>query len=199
MSKNTKHSKTLEEMESDEDDTLEYVAPQPVTKQTRQKKQSIPEQFATELPSNLASNLAYNIPPKIKKPRKPLSDEQKQILVERLALARQKKKEIDDAMKSVKAEEAAAHLAQKQMRILEQARLIKKKQKNELKAIENTPVEPLVKAKKPKVVYVEEEDESSEEEEIIVKKPKKKNTNKAPVVPPTPSPVQQSQFQFRFL
>jgi hypothetical protein len=129
--------------------------------------------------------------PKPKKKRN-ISEEQKQVLRERLKLAHAKKAELAEARRKVKEEEEQNHLAQKQLAILEQARLIKQRQKKEIETITNVPsltnVPNIVpqkqstkstvvnngakgtgftslKKKQPKIKYVIEESESEEEEE----------------------------------
>lgn len=200
-----KKAEITEPMSSDDDDELEYVAPLTVTKKANAKKQlapQIPAQPVAELTTNLATNLATNLPTKPKQKRN-ISEAQKEVLRERLKVAHARKKELADARKALREEEEQNHLAQKQIALLEQARLIKQKHKNELKAIKSTPVEPVAKSKKQKVVYVEESSSEEEEQVVVVKKQKKtKNTNKKEEAIEYQQPIEQpiqSSFQFRFL
>jgi hypothetical protein len=171
----------LEEFSSDEE--LQAIS---VPKKQVQPK-NLPELQAVAPPE---------VAPVKQRKKKNLSEEQKEVLRERLKVAHQRKAELAEARRKVKAEEEENHLAKKQLAILEQARLIKQRQKKEIEAIAKA-APPGDKPKKaPKIKYVVD-DESSEEEEVVVVK--KKRTPKAPAPEPIPEPVpQQSQSQFKF-
>jgi exonuclease VII large subunit len=162
-----KKAQIAEIPDDESDDQLEFIASKSVSNQGKTSNIHAEQ----ELP-HVAQ--PYAIKEKKPKQKRQVSEEQKKVLMERLQVAHQRKQELAAARRAVKQEEEENHLAQKQLRILEQARLIKQRQKSELKAIDQTPTEPIKKEKKKKqvVVYVDDEDESSEEEIII--KPKKK-------------------------
>jgi hypothetical protein len=175
--------------ESDSDDDLEQL---PVYK-TKPVSKPLPELQAT-LPS-VQSETPQGVAPKKKRN---ISEEQKEILRERLKVAHARKAELAAARKAVKEEEEQNHLAKKQLAILEQARLIKQKQKKEMETIVKATPQGDKPKKSPKVKYVYEEESESEEEVIVVKK---KRTPKQPVQQPVAQPVAQPVqpgFQIKF-
>jgi hypothetical protein len=126
---------------------------------------------------------------KKEKKKRNISEEQKAILIERLKTAHARKAELTEARRKVKAEEEENHMAKKQLIILEQARLIKQRQKKEIDAVSLKPSETPSVKKSPKVKYIVEEESSSEEEEIVVVKKKRTPKQSAPAPPPPPAPV----------
>jgi len=137
---------------------------------------------------------------KKEKKKRNISEEQKAILIERLKTAHARKAELTEARRKVKEEEESNHLAKKQLAILEQARLIKQRQKKELDAVTITPSGDKPK-KTPKVKYIYESESESEDEIVVVKK--KKSPKKSEPVPPPPQPVQavqepQPAFKIKF-
>lgn len=184
--------------QDESDDDLEYKPYQSNISQhsvSGKKSAKLDGKIEEKIPIPYQSGDVYTQPPKKKRN---LTEEHKEALRERLKIAHQRKKELAEQRALVRQEEEENHLAKKQLAILEQARLIKQKQKKELNAIKSTPVE--TKKKQAKIVYVEESDESEEEEEVIIKK--KKTTNKAPVqnnIPPVVPHTPVSNFQFRFI
>lgn len=192
MAKNTKLKEILEDSSDDE---LEYSAAKQVIKPIDPEPVSAPSPI---------------IQPKPKpKQKRNLSEEQREVLRERMRMAHARKMELAAQRKAVKEEEEQNLLAQKQLRILEQARLIKQNHKKQLKAIDDTPVEPIMTVKpigtKKKVKYVvESESEESEEEVVVVKKKSKAKARVEPVVPtapvaaPEPAYVKPS-FGFKFV
>jgi hypothetical protein len=212
MPRKEKNEDILEEVSDDE---LQYVAPQmqptPTLKKSKMTLEKIP-QISRDLnnvnpanpqisqPINALSSL-QEIPKtegsvsKKQKQKRNISEEQKQILRERIKIATAKKMELAEQRKQARTIEEENHLAQKQLRILEQARLIKQNHKKQLKAIEETPIQPVMtvinKGKKTQYV-VESESESEEEQPVIVIK-KKKSAKQVPPEPapaPTPAPAQ---------
>jgi len=191
MSKNQKLKEILEESSDDE---IQYITPKQVTKQVIQEPVSAPAQI---------------IPPKPKQKRN-LSEEQREVLRQRMKIAHAKKMELAAQRQAVKDEEEQNLLAQKQLRILEQARLIKQNHKKQLKSIDDTPIEPIMTVKpigtKKKIKYVvESESEESEEEVVVVKKKSKAKAKPepehVPVAPIAPAPVAfvKPSFGFKFV
>ena len=168
--------------DDESDNELEYVAP-PV----KQPKQQI---ATTPLEAQ---------PPKPKQKRN-ITEEHKQALRERLVLAHQRKQELAEERRKQKEAIEAEYNKKKEMKIMMEAERLKRVREKELKKMEL----PKTK-KKPVVVYYDEDDnEESEEEEIIIK-PKKKQQPKPvqqqpqPVTPVYQQPIQQPQFQIKFL
>jgi hypothetical protein len=188
-----KNQKLKEILEESSDDEIQYTTPKQVTNPVVQ------ETITTSQP---------NIQPKPKQKRN-LSDEQREVLRQRMKIAHARKMELAEQRKAVRDEEEQNLLAQKQLRILEQARLIKQNHKKQLKSIDDTPVDPIMKVKpvesKKKVKYiVESESEDSEEEVVVVKKKSKKPAAApvAPVAPPVAPPVTvftKPSFGFKFV
>jgi hypothetical protein len=121
--------------------------------------------------------------------KKNLSEQQKEVLRERLKVAHARKKELAEARRAVKEQDEENHMVKKQLAILEQARLIKQRQKKEIDAVSLKPTETVSVKKTPKVKYIVEEDSSSEEEEIVVVKKKRTPKKSEPAPPPPPAPV----------
>ena len=172
-----KNQKLKELLAESSDDDIEYTTPKQVTNQIVQ------EPMATPQP---------NIQPKPKQKRN-LSEEQREVLRQRMKMAHAKKMELAAQRQAVRDEEEQNLLAQKQLRILEQARLIKQNHKKQIKAIDDTPVDPIVKVKpvesKKKVKYVVESESEDSEEEVVVVKKKSKKPATAPVAPTAVAPV----------
>lgn len=175
--------------DDESDNELEYVAP-PV-KQPKQQIATTPLEVQAKLP------LAQ--PPKPKQKRN-ITEEHKQALRERLVLAHQRKQELAEERRKQKEAIEAEYNKKKEMKIMMEAERLKRVREKELKKMEL----PKTK-KKPVVVYYDEDDnEESEEEEIIIK-PKKKQQPKPvqqqpqPVTPVYQQPIQQPQFQIKFL
>jgi hypothetical protein len=130
------------------------------------------------------------------KKKRNITEEHKEMLRERLKTAHARKKELADARRAVKEQEEENHLAKKQLAILEQARLIKQRQKKEIESIAKTTPQGDKPKKASKVKYVIEDDDTSEEEVVVLKKPKKAKTQ---THQPVQQPVQQqTQFQIKF-
>lgn len=172
-----KNQKLKELLAESSDDDIEYTAPKQVTNPI------IQETIATPQP---------NIQPKPKQKRN-LSEEQREVLRQRMKMAHAKKMELAAQRQAVRDEEEQNLLAQKQLRILEQARLIKQNHKKQLKSIDDTPVDAIVKVKpvesKKKVKYVVESESEDSEEEVVVVKKKSKKPAAAPVAPAAVAPV----------
>jgi uncharacterized membrane protein len=189
----SKNQKLKEILEESSDDEIQYTAPKQVTNPVVQETITTPQP---------------NIQPKPKQKRN-LSEEQREVLRQRMKIAHAKKMELAAQRQAVRDEEEQNLLAQKQLRILEQARLIKQNHKKQLKSIDDTPVDPIVKVKpvesKKKVKYVvESESEDSEEEVVVVNKISKKPAAApvAPVAPPVAPPVTvftKPSFGFKFV
>jgi hypothetical protein len=191
MPKNTKLKELLDESSDDE---IQYTTAKQVTKQIVEEPVSAPAQI---------------IPPKPKQKRN-ITEEQREVLRERMRMAHAKKMELAAQRKAVREEEEQNLLAQKQLRILEQARLIKQNHKKQLKSIDDTPIEPIMTVKpigtKKKIKYVvESESEESEEEVVVVKKKSKAKAKPEPepepVAPIAPAPVAfvKPSFGFKFV
>ena len=185
MPKNNNFKEIIEESS---DDDIEYTAPKQVTKKNIKETIVTPE---------------VNIQPKPKQKRN-LSEEQREVLRQRMLIAHAKKMELAAQRKAVREEEEQNLLAQKQLRILEQARLIKQNHKKQLKSIDDTPVDPIMKVKpvesKKKVKYIVESESEESEEEVVVVKKKSKKPAAAPVAPAAVAPpVAPPSFGFKFV
>lgn len=170
--------------DEESDNELEYVAP-PV-KQPKQQIATAPLEAQ---------------PPKPKQKRN-ITEEHKQVLRERLVLAHQRKQELAEERRKQKDAIEAEYNKKKEMKIMMEAERLKRVREKDLKKMEL----PKTK-KKPVVVYYDEDDnEESEEEEIIIKSKKKQpkpvQQSVQPPQPVTPvyqQPMQQPQFQIKFL
>jgi hypothetical protein len=188
-----KNQKVKEILEESSDDEIQYSTAKQVTKQIIQEPVVAPSEIIQATP----------------KQKRNLSEEQREVLRERMRMAHARKMELAAQRKAVREEEEQNLLAQKQLRILEQARLIKQNHKKQLKAIDDTPVEPIMTVKpigtKKKVKYVvESESEESEEEVVVVKKKSKAKAKPEPVAVPepiAPAPVAfvKPSFGFKFV
>lgn len=127
------------------------------------------------------------------------TEEHKEVLRQRLAVATQRKQELANERLQVKEQQMNALEMKKQAKILEEAEKLKRKEDKMLKQIEVKPqvkqVAPKPKQKKKVVVYIsdsDDDDEAEEEEEIVVK-PKRKQAvqRRQPVqyAPPSQQPI----------
>ena len=174
--------------DDESDNELEYVAP------IKQPKQQV-------------STTPLEVQPKKKRN---ISEEHKQALRERLVLAHQRKRELAEERRKEKDAIEAEYNKKKEMKIMMEAERLRRVREKELKKIEiPTPKQP---KKKPVVVYYDEDNESEDdqEEQIIIKSKKKppqqpkqviqqQQQIQPPVTPVYQPPIQQSQFQIKFM